>query len=591
MFNPVQVIQRKRDGHKLSADDIAAFMAGYVRGDVLDYQMSALAMAILLRDMDAEETATLTRVMLESGERLGWDGIGGIKVDKHSTGGMGDKVSLPLAPLLACCGLKVPMISGRGLGLTGGTLDKLDAIPGFKTRITTAEIRRLVDTVGVAMAGQTENLVPADRKLYALRDVTATVPSVPLITASILSKKAAESLDALVLDIKWGRGAFMQTLPNAQRLARSLVDVGTALGMATTGFLTDMNQPLGRAVGHATEVNESLAFLEGNAPADLREVTLTLAAELLVQTKVAANVAEALKTLDGHIASGAALAKFHEMVRAQGGRLDGLLPVAPAVEVVAPRAAYIAGIDLEKIGYGLVGLGAGRTKVNDAIDFSVGLEMLVRIGERVEHKQPLLRAFVQQRGKERALALFAEAFEFADAPPAAPQLIVERISSNCGAGFPPANLSASPTVGSTASQSAKPGIQNADLSIEQRLVQAAIAVRANAYARYSDFPVGAALATATGEIVVGVNCENASYGLTQCAERTAVTAAVAAGHRKFTAVAIASKGGVTPCGACRQVLAEFCDDMDVFYVDVNAPTAIHRSKLSRLLPGKFVFDR
>lgn len=568
MFNPVQVIQRKRDGHKLGRDEIAHFISGYVTGEIPDYQMSALAMAILFRDMDAEETATLTTEMLNSGERLSWDGITGIKVDKHSTGGMGDKVSLPLAPLLACCGLKVPMISGRGLGLTGGTLDKLDAIPGFKTQISTDEVRRLVDTVGVAMAGQTENLVPADRKLYSLRDVTATVPSVPLITASILSKKAAESLDALVLDVKWGRGAFMQTLDNARRLARSLVDVGTELGIKTTALLTDMNQPLGRMVGHAVEVNESVAMLEGKSPDDLREIVLALAAELLVQTNTVGDEADALWLLRQQIESGAALAKFHEMVEAQGGSLGKALAVAPARDIASHRDGFVSGIDLEKIGYGLVALGAGRTKVTDAIDVSVGVEMLVRIGDRVSRGQPLMRMFANQRGVERATELFSTAFEFSESSVEPPSLIVEKILPHSNVG----DFS---------------GLSEHD----RKLVHAALEVRQRAYARYSNFHVGAALATEDGTVFTGVNVENASYGLTQCAERTAVTTAIAKGHRRLKAVAIASQGGVTPCGACRQVLAEFCDDMEVLLVDIDRPGEVQRTQISKLLPGKFIFNK
>ena len=281
-MNPVSLIARKRDGHTLSSDEIAWFMDGFVRGEVADYQMSAMAMAIYCRGMSTEETSALTECMLRSGETLDWPDSTTPKVDKHSTGGIGDKVSLVLAPLLACCGLAVPMISGRGLGASGGTLDKLESIPSFRTNLSTDEIRQQIDTVGCVITGQTANLVPADKKLYALRDVTGTVPSIPLITASIMSKKLAEGLDALVLDVKHGTGAFMKSPADARALAASLVGVGKRMGLATTALLTDMNQPLGRMAGNAVEVDESITALEGDGPADLMEVTLALGSELLI---------------------------------------------------------------------------------------------------------------------------------------------------------------------------------------------------------------------------------------------------------------------------------------------------------------------
>ncbi|RIK84242.1 MAG: thymidine phosphorylase [Planctomycetota bacterium] len=280
-MNPVWIIQKKRDRGELTAAEIGEFIAGYVRGDVPDYQMSALAMAIYLNGMTTDETAALTDSMLNSGARFEWPDDGRLRADKHSTGGIGDKTSLLLAPMLACCGLQVPMISGRGLGATGGTLDKLEAIPGFRTDLSMEEVRDVVRRVGCVITGATADLVPADRKLYALRDVTATVPSIPLITASIMSKKLAEGLDALVLDVKFGSGAFMKTLDQARRLAESLVSTGKRMGVATTALLTDMNQPLGRMAGNAVEVNESVAALEGRGPADLMEVTLALGAQVL----------------------------------------------------------------------------------------------------------------------------------------------------------------------------------------------------------------------------------------------------------------------------------------------------------------------
>jgi pyrimidine-nucleoside phosphorylase len=281
-MNVVHLISKKRDGGELADYEIGAIIDGYVRGDVHDYQMSAWAMAVFLRGMTVAETAALTEAMLQSGVTFQWPAGEAPKVDKHSTGGIGDKVSLPLAPLLACCGVHVPMISGRGLGATGGTLDKLEAIPGFRTNLSTEEMQAVCRRVGCVISGATADLVPADRKLYALRDVTGTVPSIPLITASIMSKKLAEGLDALVLDVKHGSGAFMKTLDQARELARSMVNTGHRMGVPTTALVTDMNQPLGRMAGNAVEVIESIDVLRGTGPADLVEVTLELGAELLV---------------------------------------------------------------------------------------------------------------------------------------------------------------------------------------------------------------------------------------------------------------------------------------------------------------------
>ena len=349
-------------------------------GDVPDYQMSAWAMAVFLRGMTVAEIAALTEHMLHSGATFKWPAGEAPKVDKHSTGGIGDKVSLPLAPLLACCDLQVPMISGRGLGATGGTLDKLEAIPGFRTNLSTAEMQAVTRKVGCVISGATADLVPADRKLYALRDVTGTVPSIPLITASIMSKKLAEGLDALVLDVKYGSGAFMKTLELARALARSMVDTGKRMGVPTAALLTDMNQPLGRMAGNANEVNESVDCLLGKGPADLTDVTLELGAELLVLTKSVVTTAAARRRLEGLIASGAALEKFREMVAAQGGNLDAPRPVAPAQDVASPRAGYVTAIDTEDIGIVIIELGGGRKKLGDKLDLSVGARNARPIG-------------------------------------------------------------------------------------------------------------------------------------------------------------------------------------------------------------------
>lgn len=427
-MNIVSLISKKRDGGELTADEIGSLINGYVRGDVADYQMSAWAMAVFLRGMTVSETAALTEHMLHSGVTFEWPAGESPKVDKHSTGGIGDKVSLPLAPLLACCDLQVPMISGRGLGATGGTLDKLEAIPGFRTNISTAEFQQVCRDVGCVISGATADLVPADRKLYALRDVTGTVPSIPLITASIMSKKLAEGLDALVLDVKHGSGAFMKTLDNARALARSMVYTGKRMGVPTVALLTDMNQPLGRMAGNANEVNESVDVLMGQGAADLMEVTLELGAELLVLAKRESTAAAARQRLERAISSGAGLDKFREMVAAQGGNLDAPRPIAPAQEILSPEAGYIAAINTERLGYVVINLGGGRRQLGDVLDLSVGFEMLVRIGDKVDRGQPLAKLFAKPEAATHVTRDFIAAVTIADAPVVAPPLIVERIA-------------------------------------------------------------------------------------------------------------------------------------------------------------------
>lgn len=425
-FNPAQIIARKRDGASLSTADIANFVDGFTRGTVPDYQMSALAMAIYLRGMDLKETTTLTDCMLHSGIILNWP-QGSPVVDKHSTGGIGDKVSLVLAPLLACCGLRVPMISGRGLGPTGGTLDKLESIPGFRTNLSIDEIRRVTEQVGCVITGASAEIAPADKKLYALRDVTATIASIPLITASIMSKKLAEGLDALVLDVKWGSGAFMKTLDQARLLARSMVATGQKMNVRTTALLTDMNQPLGRTAGNACEVNETLQTLAGNGPTDVVELTLALGAELLANTN-GTDLTDSRQILQRHIISGAGLRKFHEIVAAQGGTLNAPLPVAPVSDHCANRSGWLVRIDTEQLGWAVIEMGGGRRLLSDPIDHTVGLEFLVRLGDHVEQGQPLVKILAGPAAALRAQQHLLAAFEIGDQPISASKLIVERIS-------------------------------------------------------------------------------------------------------------------------------------------------------------------
>ena len=386
---PQHIIARKRDGHALSREEIAAFVRGATDGSWADYQLSALLMAIFLRGMNAEETAHYTDAMMRSGVVADLSAVPGIKVDKHSTGGVGDKISIPLAPMVVACGVPVPMISGRGLGHSGGTLDKLESIPGFRTDLPLGEYRAQVARIGCALIGQTRDLAPADRKLYALRDVTATVECIPLICGSILSKKLAEGIDALVLDVKFGRGAFMKTLPEAQRLAEALVAVGRAGGKQVRAVLTAMEEPLGRAVGNALEVAESVACLRGEGPADVMEVTRVLGAHMLVLGGVARDEGEAREKLDRVVRDGSALRKLREIVAAQGGDpavIDdpGRLPQAKHLLAVrADTAGVVHAVDAMDVALAALGLGAGRARAEDRIDPAVGVSDLVKVGETV----------------------------------------------------------------------------------------------------------------------------------------------------------------------------------------------------------------
>lgn len=404
-------IERKRDGAELSAAEIRDFIIGFTNGDIPDYQASAWAMAVFFRGMTATETSALTAAMMHSGRLLTYPADTPPKVDKHSTGGVGDKVSLVLAPLLACDQLWVPMISGRGLGITGGTLDKLASIPGFQTNLAEAETIAQLQKLGVVMIGQTADLCPADRKMYALRDVTATVPSRPLIVASIMSKKLAESLDRLVLDVKWGSGAFMKTLEEATVLANAMVDVGEEMGVQVSTHLTPMNEPLGHSVGNALEVREAVETLQGRGPADLVELTLTLAAEV-------ANVPR--ETLARWLNDGTAWQKFIAMVEAQGGdasTLERITEVHRAeIEFVLPaaRSGRLIRVDAGLVGRACVHLGAGRKQASDTVDFAVGCSEIRKTGSRVEAGAPILRVHARtEESLKEALPFLRDAVEIA----------------------------------------------------------------------------------------------------------------------------------------------------------------------------------
>lgn len=431
---PQWIIEKKRDNQPLTEEEIRFMVDGFTRGVIPDYQMSALAMAIYLRGMTPAETAVLTDAMMRSGDLVDTSSIPLPKADKHSTGGIGDKVSLVLAPLVACCGVAVPMISGRGLGITGGTLDKLETIPGYRTDLSEQEFLEVLRQCGCSIIGQTGRLAPADKKLYALRDVTGTVASIPLITASIMSKKLAEGMDALVLDVKWGRGAFMRTVELARELAQSMVAVGTRMGKGMAALITDMNQPLGRTAGNALEIVETVEALRGSGPADLMELTLALGARMLVLTRVARTEAEAQAALQKALSSGAAFERFQRMVTLQHGRADVLehperLPAARLRKPLpAGRAGWIAAADAELIGKACVILGAGRTRTDEAVDGAVGASGIAKIGERVEKGQPLLTWHANdERRLAEAEAMARQAFEIREEPVASRPVITETV--------------------------------------------------------------------------------------------------------------------------------------------------------------------
>lgn len=429
---PQWIIERKRDGAELPAEDIRAFVDAYARGDLPDYQMAAFAMAVFFRGMTFEEVTVMTDAMMRSGDVLDLSGLSRPTVDKHSTGGIGDKISLPLAPLVAAAGAAVPMISGRGLGLTGGTLDKLESIPGYRTDLSTDEFRRVLETVGCSIIGQTSRLAPADKKLYALRDVTGTVPSIPLISASILSKKLAEGAGALVLDVKCGEGAFMRRREDARRLADTMVAIGRNMGRRMSAFVTAMDQPLGRTAGNALEVRESIEVLRGHGPADVVALTLELGAEMLVLAGVCADLDTARDRLRQVLDSGAGLEAFARMIAAQGGDptvCESLtkLPSAPVVaNVPARRRGYVASVSAEAIGRIVLLLGGGRRKTTDRIDPSVGIDSLVKIGEQVAAGDALMRIHARDAAAfEDVVKLAQDAVVIVPDPPAAPSLILE----------------------------------------------------------------------------------------------------------------------------------------------------------------------
>jgi pyrimidine-nucleoside phosphorylase len=430
------LIQHKRDGGALRPDDWTQLIREYTAGRVPDYQMSALLMAVVWRGLDGEELAALTDAMLNSGDRLRFDGFDRPRADKHSTGGIGDKVSLLLAPMVASCGVAVPMMSGRGLGHTGGTLDKLEAIPGFRTALSLREAKAQVERIGCAMLGQTPAIAPADKRLYALRDVTGTVESIPLIAASIMSKKLAEGLNGLVLDVKTGSGAFLPEEARALDLAQTMIGLGRARGCPTVALLTAMDRPLGRSCGNALEVEEAIDGLQGEGPADLMEVTYSLGVEMLLLVGASPDRTDARRRLEESVSSGRALETLGRIIEAQGGDpkvLDdpALLPQAAEVEVFrAHRDGVIAQIEPRRIGRAILELGGGRRTIDDEIDPSVGFVIPAKPGDRVRAGEPLASVFARGRGDvEAAVEALRQAIVIGDQGTITP-LITHRVTGD-----------------------------------------------------------------------------------------------------------------------------------------------------------------
>lgn len=421
MLNTPELIRRKREGKAISVEELKEFVDGYVDGSIPDYQVSAFLMAVFFQGMAPGEAAALTQSMLESGDRFDLSDIEGPKVDKHSTGGVGDKVSMVLAPLIAAAGGIVPMVSGRGLGHTGGTLDKLDSIPGYRWGLDETEMKKILSKVGCVIIGQTDNFVPADKKLYALRDVTATVESVPLICGSILSKKVAAGTDYLVMDVKTGSGAFMDSVSRANELAEGLTSIGRALGKKVSAILTQMNQPLGIAVGNALEMHEVIELLKGKGPDDVREITLQLCAEMLRLAGIEEDLDSAYTKLVALLDSGKALEKFTQWVEAQGG--DPRIVDTPAlmavssqqVDVLAPHDGFITSIMTRQIGVAANTLGAGRMAISDPVDTSVGLLFHRKVADWVKAGDPIATLIHRDnKGVEQATAMILEAVEIGD---------------------------------------------------------------------------------------------------------------------------------------------------------------------------------
>lgn len=432
-----EIIRKKRDGNVLSSDEMKFIINGYVNGAVPDYQVAAFLMAVYFRGMNKEETAEFTRLMLHSGDVVDLSHVPGIKVDKHSTGGVGDKISLPLAPIVAACGVPVPMISGRGLGHTGGTLDKLESIPGFTTNLSIDEYKQVIAEIGIVMVGQTKEIAPADKKMYALRDVTGTVECIPLIAGSIMSKKLAEGIDALVLDVKTGRGAFMQSYEQSVELAQALVGIGTSFGKETLGFITDMNQPLGYAIGNWLEMVESVECLRGRNVPDVMELTYVLGGAMVMLGKKAESLAEGIERCKEVVRNGKAYEKFLQMVKRQRGDISFIehpekYPQPKYAETItASTSGVISAIDSLELGFSGIMLGAGRTTVDDVIDPKAGIVLRKKVGDAVVQGELIAEIYTDKKEiVEQTVQRVKNAFTIATTPPKRSPLIISVVDKD-----------------------------------------------------------------------------------------------------------------------------------------------------------------
>lgn len=432
-----EIIRKKRDGFPLTSEELKFIINGYVSGIIPDYQISSFFMATFFNGMNPEETAEFTRLMLHSGDIVDLSHVNGIKVDKHSTGGVGDKISLPLAPIVAACGVPVPMISGRGLGHTGGTLDKLESIPGFRTDLNIDEYKKVIAEIGLVMIGQTKEIAPADKKMYALRDVTSTVECIPLIAGSIMSKKLAEGIDALVLDVKTGRGAFMQTYERSVELAQALVGIGTSFGKETIGFITDMNQPLGYAIGNWIEVVESVECLKGRDVPDVMELTYVLGGAMVMLGKKAGTLAEGIERCKEVVKNGKAYEKFLQLVKRQGGDISSIEKTASyprskySQSITAQSAGFISSIDSLELGFAGIMLGAGRTKVDDVIDPKAGILLKKKAGDTVAVGETLAEIFTDRREFiERTAQRVKNAFSISATKPVQSPLVISVVDKD-----------------------------------------------------------------------------------------------------------------------------------------------------------------
>ncbi len=429
----VDIIEKKRDGHPLSKEEISFFVKGYTEGSIPDYQASALAMAILFRDMNKEETANLTEAMMRSGDMIDLSAIEGVKVDKHSTGGVGDKTSLVLGPLVASCGAKLAKMSGRGLGHTGGTLDKMESVPGTSVYRTEEQFIKQVNDIGIAIIGQTAQIDPADKKLYALRDVTGTVESIPLIASSIMSKKLASGSDTILLDVKFGSGAFMKTLDRARLLAKTMVEIGTSLHRPTRAILTDMDEPLGMAVGNNLEVKEAIATLQGHGPKDLVELVTYAGAIMLEQAGLVSNHEEGRKRIGKAIEDGSGFKKLVELFKAQGGDVSYLedpskFPLSKyALPIHAGKEGYLSRIDSLTIGVSSMKLGGGRARMDEAIDMSAGILLNKKIGDHIHEGELLATCYTNKEKVGEVLSDVLEAFQIQAEKPAERPIVFEYI--------------------------------------------------------------------------------------------------------------------------------------------------------------------